>query len=121
MYVDSEVDPNESMLAASASVQMSALLGYAALISSEVEELEAARFCGTVGATLDGADRHYFAGPSETLIRGIPVAVKLPVAAPVPRQTLAKDLIAELSAINTQIHQIMFQVERAVARLAPSG
>ncbi|HEU4695736.1 MAG TPA: hypothetical protein VFR92_02095 [Sphingomicrobium sp.] len=33
----------------------------------------------------------------------------------------AKDLIAELDAINAQIHRMMFQVERAVSRLATSG
>jgi hypothetical protein len=55
------------------------------------------------------------------LIRGIPVAAKAPTVLTIPRQARAKDLIAELNAINTQIHQIMFQVERAVARLATSG
>jgi hypothetical protein len=49
------------------------------------------------------------------------VAAKAPAALPTRPQTRAKDLIAELNAINTQIHQIMFQVEKAVARLATSG
>ena len=121
MHANSQIDPNDTTLAASASVQISALLGHAGPISSEVEEGEEAHVCGTVGATLDAADRHYFGGPSEALIRGIPVAAKMPVVAPVPRQARTKDLIAELNAINAQIHQIMFQVEKAVARLEPSG
>jgi hypothetical protein len=33
----------------------------------------------------------------------------------------AKDLIAELNSINAQIHRMMFQVERAVSRLATSA
>ena len=112
---------SELILAAHGSVQVSALLGYAALISSEVDQLEAARTYGTIDASVEGSDRHYFGGPSETLIRGIPVAAKAPEVPPVPRQTRAKDLIAELNEINTQIHQIMFKVEKAVARLATSG
>jgi len=38
-----------------------------------------------------------------------------------PEKIRAKDLVAELDSINAQIHRIMFQVERAVARLATNG
>ena len=33
----------------------------------------------------------------------------------------AKDLIAELNLINSQIHRIMSQVDRAVTRLGTAG
>ena len=57
---------------------------------------------------------------SELVVRGGPVRPD-PIKADAPSKLCAKDLIAELDAINTQIHQIMFQVERAVSRLASSG
>ena len=121
MYANSEAEPNEATLGSGGPVQMSALLGYAALIFSEVGQMEAARVSGTIDASVVQGDPHYFAGASEMLIRGIPVATNASQHIPVSAQTRAKDLIAELNAINTQIHQIMFQVEKAVSRLATSG
>ena len=122
MYANSEAEPNEATLGSGGPVQMSALLGYAALIFSEVGQMEAARVSGTIDASVVQGDPHYFAGASEMLIRGIPVtATNASQHIPVRAQTRAKDLIAELNAINTQIHQIMFQVEKAVSRLATSG
>jgi len=120
MYANSERDPNEARLAGDGSVQMPALPGYAALIYSEVNQSET-HLGGTIDTSLDESDRHYFAVPSEMLTRGLPVAAKAAAHVPARPQTRAKDLIAELNAINTQIHQIMFQVEKAVSRLATSG
>jgi hypothetical protein len=57
---------------------------------------------------------------SETLIRGVPVKVPQASSDGATSQSRAKDLIAELNAINLQIHRMMIQVERAVARLATS-
>jgi hypothetical protein len=61
-----------------------------------------------------------YASPSEAVIRGVPVRTR-PTEAGAPLKLRAKDLIAELDAINAQIHKIMFQVERAVSRLATTG
>ena len=116
MYANSEANPNESALAATGPV----LLGYTALIFHEMDQLEASQVVGTVDASIAQGDPHYFGGSSEMLTRGIPVAAKPSPVAPKP-QTRARDLIAELSEINTQIHHIMFQVEKAVSRLATSG
>jgi hypothetical protein len=60
-----------------------------------------------------------YAPPSEAFIRGVPVRAR-PMQHGAPLTLRTKDLIAELDAINTQIHKIMFQVERAVSRLATS-
>ena len=40
---------------------------------------------------------------------------------PMAPRLKAKDLIAELTLINSQIHRIMFQVDRAVTRLGTTG
>ena len=121
MYANSEAEPNEATLGSGGPVHMSALLGYAALIFSEVGQMEAARVSGTIDASVVQGDPHYFTGASEMLIRGIPVtATNASQHIPVRAQTRA-NLIAELNAINTQVHQIMFQVEKAVSRLATSG
>jgi len=75
---------------------------------------------GTVVAGAHGGDLSY-ADP-DGLIRGAPIPQSAaPAAGNVRDRPRAKDLIAELDSINTQIHKIMFQVERAVARLATSG
>jgi hypothetical protein len=121
MYADCEAGPNEPTLAAGGAVQMSAVLGYAALIYSEVNQFEATHLRGTIDTSVGASDRHYFAEPSEMLTRGLPVAANAAASNPDRAQTRARDLIAELSEINTQIHQIMFQVEKAVSRLATSG
>ena len=96
------------------SLQISALLGLAALISPEV----AAR--GTIDANVEAVERSFYGNKSDTLINGMPVVgdQQLPIAEPRLR---AKDLIAELNLINSQIHRIMFQVDRAVTRLGTSG
>jgi hypothetical protein len=85
-------------------LRQAALFGYAALV-------------GTVDATVEAAERNYYDRGSEMLIRGAPLASgHLPANPPKP-QFRAKDLIAELNIINSQIHQIIFQVEKAVAQL----
>lgn len=78
---------------------------------------------GGVHANMRDAGEHFYGEPSETLIRGIPIprAAPPPDPPPIRPQLSAKDLIAELHSINTQIHRMMFQVERAVAKLATTG
>lgn len=71
---------------------------------------------GTVAACLDN-DTAARGDCSQSLIRGAPVRDRVPAV----NRLRAKDLIAELDTINAQIHKIMFQVDRAVARLATSG
>ena len=74
---------------------------------------------GTVGASMDD-DYAACGDSSEFLIRGAPVRAPSRRSTE-PYRVRAKDLAAELDSINSQIHKIMFQVERAVARLATSG
>jgi hypothetical protein len=96
-------------------LQISALTGAGPLTLSAAEA--GARPQGTVEATIAAADRHFYGQGSEALIRGTPLAIT-----PKRRTRVsAKDLVDELQSINTQIHRIMFQVEKAVARLATSG
>ena len=76
---------------------------------------------GTVPATLEEQDIRSYDYSSEALIRGRPVHDSVTAAVKSPQKLSAKDLVAELDTINSQIHRIMFQVERAVARLATSG
>lgn len=101
-------------------VQLSPLLGHAALIpvaSGALVSLQS----GTVGANVEIADSNYFPRSSDVLIRGEPVMRAAVPAKPALPQPRAKDLIAEINSINSQIHRIMSQVEQAVARLATSG
>lgn len=101
------------------SLQISALLGFAALLSSEAGETGARR--GTIDATVEAVERSFYGKRSDTLINGMPVSTEReerPMGAPRLR---AKDLIAELNLINRQIHRIMFQVDRAVSRLGTTG
>jgi hypothetical protein len=78
---------------------------------------------GTVHASMQFAGDRFYGAVSEALIRGAPlVRTRAPrPAEPTLPRLRAKDLIAELRTINAQVHRIMFQVERAVARLATSG
>ena len=76
---------------------------------------------GTIAASLHDS-RGQYGDASQSLIRGAPVRERAPSRSPAePYRLRAKDLVAELDSINSQIHKIMFQVERAVARLATSG
>ena len=71
---------------------------------------------GTVPATIGVVDTGSYAHGSEALTRGHPVRSR--AGGPKPRPIVSvRDLAAELDLINAQIHRIMFQVERAVARL----
>ena len=102
------------------SLQISALLGFAALISPDIGEVGVAR--GTVDTSVEAVERSFYGKRSDTVINGAPV-VSPPDTAPGPvsPRLRAKDLIAELNMINRQIHRIMFQVDRAVTRLGTSG
>ena len=93
---------------------VSSLHSIGLLLAAGIQDLE-----GTVPAKLAGADYRSYSYSSEELIRGRPVHATVPVRS--PQKVSAKDLVAELDSINAQIHRIMFQVERAVARLATSG
>lgn len=102
------------------SLQTATLFGYAGLLIGDAETLGTSME-GTIGASVQAVgEPDFYAQGSETLIRGVPVSQQTESRA-AARQLRAKDLISELNAINTQIHQIMFQVERAVSRLATSG
>ena len=76
---------------------------------------------GTIAATLR-QDQGWYRDSSHWLIRGtlFPERARAP-ARPLPPRFRAKDLVDELGSINAQIHKIMSQVEKAVARLATSG
>jgi hypothetical protein len=76
---------------------------------------------GTVPATVGETERRSYDYSSEALIRGWPVRDSQVAAVKSSQKVRAKDLVAELDLINSQIHRMMFQVERAVARLATSG
>jgi hypothetical protein len=99
------------------SLQISALLGFAALISPDVGEIGSSR--GTVDTSVEAVERSFYGEGSENLISGMPVGSTASGSA--PARLRAKDLIAELNMINRQIHRIMFQVDRAVTRLGTSG
>lgn len=78
---------------------------------------------GTVGATITTAELHDYSSTSEMLVRSEPLAalkhlVQSESSGPTVR---AADLAAELNLINAEIHRIMAQVEKAVARLVTSG
>ena len=114
-------NPDNETPSAGQGLNACALFGYAALVLADAELLRTP-VQGTVGTTVEASgDPHFYVRQSEALIRGAPVTQDATQPAPVSRQLRAKDLIAELHAINAQIHQIMFQVERAVSRLATSG
>lgn len=121
MYTTSKTEQDDATLVSGETLQMSALVGYAALILSEAEELGSARVRGTVEASVETADHHDFGRQSETLIHGAPLSQRTQSTEPLRPKLRAKDLVDELHAINAQIHHIMFQVEQAVARLAPSS
>lgn len=95
-------------------IHVSSLHSIGLLLAAGIQDLE-----GTVPAKLAGADDRSYSYSSEELIRGRPVQATIPARS--PQKVSAKDLVAELDSINAQIHRIMFQVERAVARLATSG
>jgi hypothetical protein len=99
------------------SLQISALLGFAALISPDVGDVGGRR--GTVDTSVGAVERSFYGEGSENLISGAPVGSASGGSEP-PRLR-AKDLIAELNMINRQIHRIMFQVDRAVTRLGTIG
>src|SRR4051812_23679041 len=78
---------------------------------------------GAVHSTMKPVGDGFYGERSEGWIHGVPlVRTAMPIA-PKPKgtQLCAKDLIAELQSINSQIHRMMFQVERAVANLATVG
>ena len=100
------------------SLQISALLGFAALLSPEAGEAGARR--GTIDATVEAVERSFYGKRSDTLINGMPVSTEREER-PMGARLRAKDLIAELNLINRQIHRIMFQVDRAVSRLGTTG
>lgn len=75
---------------------------------------------GTIDASITAGDRHRYPATSESWICDAPLEAVQRIERPKP-QLRAKDLIAELDSINTQIHRIMFQVERAVAKLATNA
>ena len=76
---------------------------------------------GTVPAALGEMDIGSYDYSSEALTRGWPVHERPQPTGKSLQKVSAKDLVAELDTINSQIHRIMSQVERAVARLATSG
>ena len=78
---------------------------------------------GAVHSTASRVDTRFYGERSEALIRGLPLIRTALPSVSKPRRTklCAKDLIAELESINSQIHRVMFQVERAVANLATAG
>jgi hypothetical protein len=104
-----------------------AALGGAAPIVADTQERVRTRLTGTIRANVESGDRQHYREGSEMLTRGSPVPQMQcqPAVSPgweVPRpKPRAKDLLAELNSINSQIHEIMSQVERAVARLATDG
>lgn len=101
------------------SLQISALLGFAGLISPDIGQDGSAR--GTVDASVEAGERSFYGKRSDTLINGAPVSAGHPASAADRPKPCAKDLIAELNLINRQIHRIMFQVDRAVTRLGTIG
>jgi len=79
---------------------------------------------GTIDAAVEAIDDYSYGTLSEDWVREDPlglVASTDPPAQSTQPRFRAKDLIAELDSINAQIHRMMFQVERAVSRLATSG
>ena len=112
------IGQDDEARSASESLQISALLGFAALLSPDAAEPGARR--GTIDATVEAVERSFYGKRSDMLINGMPVSTEHEEPAVAPRLR-AKDLIAELNLINRQIHRIMFQVDRAVTRLGTTG
>lgn len=110
------IGQDDQARSAAESLQISALLGFAALLSPDAGEARR----GTVDATVEAVERSFYGKRSDTLINGMPVSTEHEEPAVAPRLR-AKDLIAELNLINRQIHRIMFQVDRAVTRLGTTG
>ena len=110
------IGQDDEARSAGESLQISALLGFAALLSPDAGEARR----GTVDATVEAVERSFYGKRSDTLINGMPVSTEHEGPAVAPRLR-AKDLIAELNLINRQIHRIMFQVDRAVTRLGTTG
>ena len=75
---------------------------------------------GTVDATIETQDPHNYGVSSALLCNGAPSHPRRAHAA-TRADFRAKDLVDELKTINSQIHRIMFQVEKAVSRLSASG
>jgi hypothetical protein len=101
------------------SLQISALLGFAAFLSPEIGEARAAR--GTIDASVEAVERTFYGKRSDMVVNGAPISARSTQSGSAPPKLRAKDLIAELNLINRQIHRIMFQVDRAVTRLGTSG
>ena len=110
------IGQDDEARSAGESLQISALLGFAALLSPDAGEARR----GTVDATVEAVERSFYGKRSDMLINGMPVSTDHEEPAVAPRLR-AKDLIAELNLINRQIHRIMFQVDRAVTRLGTTG
>jgi len=110
------IGQDDEARSAGESLQISALLGFAALLSPDAGEARR----GTVDATVEAIERSFYGKRSDMLINGMPVSTEHEEPALAPRLR-AKDLIAELNLINRQIHRIMFQVDRAVTRLGTTG
>jgi len=110
------IGQDDEARSAGESLQISALLGFAALLSPDAGEARR----GTVDATVEAIERSFYGKRSDMLINGMPVSTEHEEPAVAPRLR-AKDLIAELNLINRQIHRIMFQVDRAVTRLGTTG
>ena len=75
---------------------------------------------GTIDATIETQDPHDYGVSSHLLCNGAPSHPRRAHAA-TRADFRAKDLVDELKTINSQIHRIMFQVEKAVSRLSASG
>jgi len=110
------IGQNDEARSAGESLQISALLGFAALLSPDAGEARR----GTVDATVEAVERSFYGKRSDMLINGMPVSTEHEEPAVAPRLR-ANDIIAELNLINRQIHRIMFQVDRAVTRLGTTG
>ncbi|GAA3893415.1 hypothetical protein GCM10022276_10780 [Sphingomonas limnosediminicola] len=85
-------------------------------------DLNRADLAGTIGANVPFERSAPYDSNSESLTNSAPLeALRSLVRSESsgPRITAA-DLVAELSEINTEIHRIMSQVEKAVARLVTS-
>lgn len=89
-------------------------------VVSTVPSLANAGSSGTVDATIETQDPHNYGVSSDLLCNGAPSHPRRAHAA-TRADFRAKDLVDELKTINSQIHRIMFQVEKAVSRLSASG